>query len=352
MCGKVWTIAIVVGSFLIVGGVLAQDSPSEAAKPDSVSVDSAAVRNKFKMYDLGVTMKPTPRETQEASEQLEQMATQSAKDLAKSEQERARAHIDSVMQAEANADSMKQALADSVQKAPATAQSQAAEEDTITASPTQPTPMVTQQSDTLISLADLQRQLESIRVKYQTEIADLRDKNVQLARKVEYLQGQLRAVQKTPTTTAPATPRSLTNVAPKDTSGYVAPNPLIERYYLVGVRKYYSSNFAGALSEFERVVSESTNRDLAADAQYWIGECYFQLNNFSQAIQEMLQYINAFHGTKHRKDALVILGLSSKRQGDLKKALNYFEQVVKEFPDSDYAKIAKSEVQKLRYITS
>ncbi|MCF7803995.1 MAG: tetratricopeptide repeat protein [Candidatus Marinimicrobia bacterium] len=316
----------------------AQESGLAAPETESatVSPDSAAVENKFRMYDLGIQVEPTEAEKDSAARQLEQMANKSARNIAQQEQARARARIDSIMQAdEAALDSAAQAADTTIQQA-------------------QPTLAGGQSSDSLITLAELQERMNALRVKYQEQIADLRDQNLQLTRKIEYLEQEFQRTQQANVSKQEeksSTPASLRPDEPKPPKTPPA-QPHLERQYLLGVRQYYGSNFAEALKKFRQVVDQSEDRELAATAQYWMGECYYQLGNFSQAIQEMDQYINAFKATKHRIDALVITGLSQKRLGQLEQALGTFERVVQNYPDSEYARIARSEVRRLRYVTS
>lgn len=346
-------------ALLLVGGLLfpgasskAQESQGEVT--DSVRqknpVDSSAVENKFKMYDLGIEVDPTEEEKKEAAEQLEAMANQNAKALAQEEKDRAKARIDSLMQAE-------RVAADSAQMAQAQDTSEKAIADTagtrtmIAVDTVGRSPV---QLDSLVTLAELQGHLNALRVKYQEEISELRDRNLQLSRKIEYLQGELRRVESV--VEHPERPESKPKSlqAESRTAQREVPHNAthLEREYLLGVRSYYTSNFAGALGKFQRVVENATDKQLAANAQYWIGESYYQLGNFSQAIQEMDRYINKFQATKQRKDALVIMGLAYKRLGQLEQALHYFERVIEDYPESEYARIAKSEVKKLRYLTS
>ncbi|MBS1271004.1 MAG: Outer membrane protein assembly factor BamD [Candidatus Marinimicrobia bacterium] len=352
MCNKLLAVVLVGGILGSAAQAIAQDTL--ATTPDSAqqshSVDSSAVENKFKMYDLGIQVDPTEEEKEEASKQLEEMATQNAKTLAQQEKARAKTRIDSLMQAE-------KAAADSASIADAQDTSRKEIADTteapkmVAADTVRRTPVTT---DSLVTLAELQGHLKALRMKYQQEISELRDRNLQLSRKIEYLQGEIRRMEETisspespeqpPKSLQAQTQPGQRKIPPKETH--------LEKEYLLGVRSYYASNFAGALGKFQRVVENAADKQLAANAQYWIGESYYQLGNFSQAIQEMDQYINEFQATKQRKDALVIMGLAHKRLGQLEQALHYFERVVKDYPESEYARIAKSEVKKLRYLTS
>lgn len=353
MCSKRYSVAMILGCLLLGAFGYAQDADSTAL--DSVkqkaSVDTTAVNTKFNMLDLGVAVEPTEEEKEAATQQLEAMANQSAKDLAQQEQTRARTRIDSLMRADSaqqvsKADSVATASSESTQQDTSVQLADAEESASSLESPAE--------SDTLITLTELQQHLNSLRTKYQEEIADLRERNLQLVRKIEYLEGEIREIQSEPSVKArrPETPPSLHAAQSEERP---APEPRqihLEKTYLLGIRSYYASNFADALGKFQRVVDTANDRVLATNAQYWIGECYYQLGNFSQAIQEMDQYITEFQATKQRKDALVIMGLASKRLGQLKQALTYFETVVQDYPDSEYAKIARSEVKKLRYLTS
>ena len=67
-----------------------------------------------------------------------------------------------------------------------------------------------------------------------------------------------------------------------------------EEYFQEGVRLTSQGFYLDAIDQFRKLVSEQPEGDLADDASYNIGLCYFQLNQFEPALDEFRKTIDAY----------------------------------------------------------
>ncbi len=117
----------------------------------------------------------------------------------------------------------------------------------------------------------------------------------------------------------------------------------IETYrerYLKALSHYQNNNPRVAKELFRQLIAEDRNNDLADNAQYWIGECYYAMKQYSQAIVEFKQVFN-FMNTNKADDAQFKLGLCYLAQGDREKGHAAFRELMRNFPNSEYISKAK-----------
>lgn len=109
-----------------------------------------------------------------------------------------------------------------------------------------------------------------------------------------------------------------------------------EMSYQHALSLYNNRDYRAAIQEFERLLSTSSTNSLSDNCQYWIGECYYGLANFNEAIIEFNKVFNHTNSNKY-DDAQLKLGLCYLRLGDRAKARAEFERLLTNYPDSEYA---------------
>ena len=103
-----------------------------------------------------------------------------------------------------------------------------------------------------------------------------------------------------------------------------------------------------ALAGFQEFLLHYPDDDLSDNAQYWIGECYYGLNDLDQAILEYLKVRDVYPNADKVPAATLKTGYAFLRKGDSATARRYFETVIREYPDSDEAKFAQDKLATLR----
>jgi tol-pal system protein YbgF len=131
-----------------------------------------------------------------------------------------------------------------------------------------------------------------------------------------------------PVTTAPGiTPTSAFNLAYND---------------------YLNGKYELAVAGFQRFVKDFPGTSLAPNAQYWLGESYYNLKDYGRAIQTFDSLLAEYPGNEKAPAALYKLGLATAETGDLVKSKRSLKRVLEEFPASDESRLAKNKLAEFR----
>jgi TolA-binding protein len=86
--------------------------------------------------------------------------------------------------------------------------------------------------------------------------------------------------------------------------------------------------------------------DLIDNIYFWLGECSFQKNNFSDAISNFKNVLLQPKANK-AEDALWKLGLTNEKMNRVEDAREYFQRLIDSFPKSRYLNRAKAKLKTL-----
>jgi tol-pal system protein YbgF len=110
--------------------------------------------------------------------------------------------------------------------------------------------------------------------------------------------------------------------------------------YQEALQAYRGRNFRDAIQKFETLLVTDSRHSLSDNCQYWIGESYYDLQNYQQAI---VAFEKVFTYTRSNKDdsAQLKLGMCYLRLNEKEKAKEEFQKLVRDYPASEYVGIAK-----------
>jgi len=116
--------------------------------------------------------------------------------------------------------------------------------------------------------------------------------------------------------------------------------------YQLALQEYNNRNYKVAIQMFEELLAGNSSHSLSDNCRYWIGESYYGLGNFNQAI---IEFTKVFSFTKSNKmDAAQLkLGLCYLRLDDREKAAQEFERLISDYPDSEFVEKAQYFLTKL-----
>ena len=117
--------------------------------------------------------------------------------------------------------------------------------------------------------------------------------------------------------------------------------------YRMGLDTYRNRHYSKALTHFDRVLSMAPYGSWADNAQYWKGECYYGMGKFGQGLTEFTK-VFAYRKTEKADDAQLKIARCHLALGDKTSALRAFQQLVDEYPKSEYVGTAKKEISYLR----
>lgn len=110
--------------------------------------------------------------------------------------------------------------------------------------------------------------------------------------------------------------------------------------YESALRSYYSHSYQTAISQFEDLKTRFPNHNLMGNCQYWIGECYFGMNDYVHAA-EAFQGVFNFSTSFKKDDATLMLGRCYYNMNDFARSRSYFQGIINDYPDSEYTEKAR-----------
>jgi tol-pal system protein YbgF len=103
---------------------------------------------------------------------------------------------------------------------------------------------------------------------------------------------------------------------------------------------YQSKKYHEAIQRFEALLVVDRNHALSDNCQYWIGESYFGLGSYQQAIVAF-QKVFSFEKSNKNDAAQLKLGICYMKLGDKEKARTEFQKLIDDYPSSEYNGVAR-----------
>lgn len=143
-----------------------------------------------------------------------------------------------------------------------------------------------------------------------------------------------------------ATPSSSPPTSSKEDLALAKESQEAQDEYKVGLRAFQEQQFDKAIQQFRSFQRKYPNSDMADDAQYWIGESYFNQKDYNRAILEFNDVL------KYRKGDKVPAALLRQAQafieiGDKTDARLILQKLLNDHPGSEQAREAKDRLQAL-----
>jgi len=208
---------------------------------------------------------------------------------------------------------------------------------------------VSRQMEALLKTeADMQVSLQQVSSQIDQLQANLEDTNYRLAQ----LSQQIAATNQELRTFRTAPPTALGLPGGGDpggdgggsTGGDIADPKVL---YQTAYNDYLRGSYELAIREFQEYLSRFPGTDLADNAVYWLGECYYRLGRFAQAIDQFDSVLNRYPRSDKLASALLKKGYAHLQLGQRSQGVVQLQHVVREYPNTDEANLAR---QRLREI--
>lgn len=135
-------------------------------------------------------------------------------------------------------------------------------------------------------------------------------------------------------------------IFPTRSGQLLKPSAEFRSRYQYALNQFNARNYQEALSVFTELLSRDANNSLSDNCQYWIGECYYGLLNYNQAISEF-EKVFSFPNSNKSDDAQLKLGICYLKLGDRQQARAEFERLLSNYPDSEYVGLARRYLSRL-----
>ena len=126
------------------------------------------------------------------------------------------------------------------------------------------------------------------------------------------------------------------------------PSSDAEGLYDRAFQLFRGGKFEEARAEFSNYLERYPKTDLADNAQFWLGECYYSEKKYRQAIAAYEKTIKDYPKSDKVSSALLKQGMAFLELGDKTAGKILLKKVVKGYPQSNQAKIARNKLTRIK----
>jgi len=199
----------------------------------------------------------------------------------------------------------------------------------------------------LDSLRYYTRRVDSLLVVQGTEIAQLRTdlytKTNELSQKFDMLNSRLGESESQ--ISQLYSKISPTQKAVTDSEAMAQVSPETRLLYESAYKNYVKGNYQEAIEGFQAYQKASQDGPLVDNALYWIGESHAALGQLQKAVNAFQELVNKYPKSARVPTALYRMGIIYEEAKDQKSARFYYNQVIRDFPNSPEAALARSKLQ-------
>ena len=125
-------------------------------------------------------------------------------------------------------------------------------------------------------------------------------------------------------------------------------NPADEQInYLAAYELVKAKKYDEALSAMDKFITKYPQGGYTANAQYWLGELYMVKKDYKSAIKHFEIVLQQFPSSSKKAASMLKIGYALADSGKKQDAIIRLQQVVKNYPDTSTAKLAKSKLDNL-----
>jgi tol-pal system protein YbgF len=141
--------------------------------------------------------------------------------------------------------------------------------------------------------------------------------------------------------TPPSVPRPAAPAAGADGSAS-------RRAYESAFNLHRAGDFQGAVAAFEALIKRYPRDSLAPNAQYWVGDAWFNLRDFAAAARAQQALVANYPDSPKVPDAMLNLASAQVALGDSSAARKTLEDLISRYPQTEAAEKARQRLPKLR----
>ena len=111
--------------------------------------------------------------------------------------------------------------------------------------------------------------------------------------------------------------------------------------YDLALRDYQQGSYDVAVRQFIQYIEYFPDSELADDAQYYIGDCYYTQSLYTQALDAYEMLLDAYPDGNKVPATLLKIAFIKVARKELPEARTYLERVIGDFPDTEEAQLAR-----------
>jgi len=120
----------------------------------------------------------------------------------------------------------------------------------------------------------------------------------------------------------------------------------VQAEYMQAFGLFSADNYAAAAEAFKSFIASHPEGEYAANARFWLGECYFSTGRYQEAIESFTKVLDMNPSAGRAADAMLKIGLSWKILDEPAKSSAAMRTVVDNYPESRAAAQARQHLNR------
>lgn len=121
-----------------------------------------------------------------------------------------------------------------------------------------------------------------------------------------------------------------------------------EVLYAAAYETFKEGKYEKARADFQNFLKLYPGTEYSGNAQFWIGECFYNEQQFEKAILEYEKVVTNFPEGNKVPYALLKQGLSFQQLGDKTSARLFLQQVIRGYPNTNQARVARAKLLEIK----
>jgi tol-pal system protein YbgF len=121
-----------------------------------------------------------------------------------------------------------------------------------------------------------------------------------------------------------------------------------EKYYRSAFKLLKESQYDQALLAFKSFLKDYPDSAFSSNAQYWIGEANYVMQNYEIAINEYQALLNTYPNSQKISHALLKIGYSYAELSNIADAKKILKEVIRQYPDTTVSRLANERLRKIK----
>ncbi|MCE9535479.1 MAG: tol-pal system protein YbgF [Nitrospirae bacterium] len=110
------------------------------------------------------------------------------------------------------------------------------------------------------------------------------------------------------------------------------------------MEEFKHRDYEAALAGFRFFLELHGQSSLAANAQYWVGECQYRLGRYKEALKSFYNVVSDYPMSQKLAASTLKLGQTYAKIKDHEKARMMYERVIDQYPESAEAELARKAI--------
>ncbi len=187
----------------------------------------------------------------------------------------------------------------------------------------------------------------SMTARLEYRVDSLTNENRRLSQQLEAVQAENKNLNMrlTEAQSKPAEPAITKPVSPAP-AGTMTKKSSMPAAYETALGKFRGRDYQGAIEEFNELLNGGVSNDLVDNCHFWIGESYFAMKKYDEAIASF-QKATGIADSEKGDDAQLMIGNAYLAQGNKAQAKKAFQKLISLYPTSPLTKRAQVRMKSL-----